>query len=399
MRSSGWTTPEGIRDRIRKLWNSGRLLSSSFSGDALFPIEWRLVRPKSHELGESFGEVRQWIQALEAQSRERTGFGYGIRWEEIDHRTLGKNRLPVQVVIPTPEEAFRMIGKRRDADRFLKLAERTIRDFPGLSDWLVRYPMTLLSQGEEWEQVLSVLSWFAQHSRPGLYLRQLDIAGVDTKFIESRRGLFMDLLDRTLPQEGVDVRFSGVRGFESRYGLLSKPILVRFRILDPGLHLGGLSDLSVPVEEFARLSLPVQRVFITENEINGLSFPEIRGSLVIFGLGYALDHLERIGWLSGQKLFYWGDIDTHGFAILDRLREIFPGVRSFLMDRGTLFAHRELWVQEGDPHKGVLTRLTDDERDLYMDLREDRHGKGVRLEQERIAFCRVLEALSDLKVF
>ncbi|MHB8423231.1 MAG: DUF3322 domain-containing protein [Leptospirales bacterium] len=398
MSLSVWTTPEGIRDRLRKLWDSGRLLSALLSHDALFPIEWRLVRPKSHELGEFFGEVRKWIHTLEGESREKTGFGYEIRWEEIDHRTLGRNRLPVRVVIPSPEEAFRMIGKRRDAESFLKLAERTTRDFPGLSDWLVRYPMTLLSQGEEWERVLSVLSWFVQHPRPGLYLRQLDIAGVDTKFIESRRGILMDLLDRILPSEGVDLRFSGVRGFEARYGLLSKPVSIRFRILDSDLHLGGFSDLSVPVEEFAHLSLPVERVFITENEINGLAFPEIRKSLVIFGLGYALDQLDRIGWLADRDLFYWGDIDTHGFAILDRLREIFPGVRSFLMDRETLFCHRQLWVQEGDPHNGVLSHLADDERDLYADLKENRFGKGVRLEQERIPFHRVMGALSDLKV-
>lgn len=38
---------------------------------------------------------------------------------------------------------------------------------------------------------------------------------------------------------------------------------------------------------------------------------------------------------------YWGDLDTHGSAILDRLRAWLPQTRSFLMDRETLLDHRE----------------------------------------------------------
>src|ERR1022692_4377837 len=36
---------------------------------------------------------------------------------------------------------------------------------------------------------------------------------------------------------------------------------------------------------------------------------------------------------------YWGDIDTYGFHILDRLRVLFPDVQSLLMDRDTLLEH------------------------------------------------------------
>ena len=29
-------------------------------------------------------------------------------------------------------------------------------------------------------------------------------------------------------------------------------------------------------------------------------------------------------WLADCDLHYWGDLDTHGFAMLDRLRSMFP---------------------------------------------------------------------------
>jgi len=46
---------------------------------------------------------------------------------------------------------------------------------------------------------------------------------------------------------------------------------------------------------------------------------------------------------------YWGDLDTHGFAILNQLRAWLPQTRSFLMDRQTLVEHRDRWGREPAP--------------------------------------------------
>jgi hypothetical protein len=85
-------------------------------------------------------------------------------------------------------------------------------------------------------------------------------------------------------------------------------------------------------------------------------------------------------------VYYWGDIDTHGFAILDQLRAHVPSARSLLMDRATLDAHRALWGSEPRPETRELRRLTNEESALYDDLRLDRLGSRVRLEQERVGF-------------
>ena len=229
--------------------------------------------------------------------------------------------------------------------------------------------------------------------RPARFQRQLDIAGVDTKFIEVRRGLLAELLDQVLapPRASDQVAPS----FEQRFGLRARPGLVRMRILDPSLDIRGLSDIATPVEQLARLDLPATRVFITENEINGLAFPDMAGSIVLFKLGYALDLLSQIGWLHDRRIHYWGDIDTHGFAMLDRLRASFPQAKSLLMDRETLLAHKSLWGREEAPHTGQLARLNEQEQALYDDLRQNRLGDGVRLEQERISFSRLQRALGS----
>ncbi|MGH8663397.1 MAG: Wadjet anti-phage system protein JetD domain-containing protein, partial [Burkholderiales bacterium] len=140
----------------------------------------------------------------------------------------------------------------------------------------------------------------------------------------------------------------------------------------------------------------LRRVFITENETNFLAFPPVEKAIVVFGAGYGWEALGKARWLERCALHYWGDIDTHGFVILDRLREHFPRVESFLMDRATLFAHEESWGEENDPAAHDLSRLTEAERALYDELRDNRIRKGLRLEQERIGFGWMNDAVERL---
>ncbi|KAB7624109.1 DUF3322 domain-containing protein [Alkalilimnicola sp. S0819] len=393
-----WSGPAELRRQVQRLWDSGELLRARLLGEPLFPRALRLKRPNSAEIAEHFTEVRDWIRALQAGERAEGGLGYELQWQQVRHRVHGANHLPVAARVPAEADALALIGRRKDAARFDALAEDTLRRFPMLRDWLARRPLWVLEQADAWSRVLAVLDWFVAHPRPGVYLRQLEVPGVDTKFIEARRKLFTELLDGVLPASAVNRAHSGARGFEARYGLRGKPPLLRFRLLDPALYLHGLSDLAVPAADFARLDLPVQRVFITENEINGLAFPDLPGSLVIFGLGYTVERLAEIGRLRDVEVYYWGDVDTHGFAILDRVRGLLPRTRSLLMDRDTLLAHRLLWGEEpaGQRHRGELDRLTADEQALYRDLCEDRLAERLRLEQERIGYAHLRRALKGV---
>ena len=150
-------------------------------------------------------------------------------------------------------------------------------------------------------------------------------------------------------------------------------------------------------DSFSRFNLDIQRVFITENETNFLAFPPAPKSIVIFGAGYGWDALARSRWLESCAIHYWGDIDTHGFGILNQLRGHFPHIASLLMDRTTLDAHSLVWGREDKPLQVELHRLTPEESALYDDLRDNRIRSGLRLEQEHIGFhwltCRLEQIL------
>ena len=139
------------------------------------------------------------------------------------------------------------------------------------------------------------------------------------------------------------------------------------------------------------LSLAPRRALIVENEITYLSAGVPESGVVIWGRGFAVDAAGRLPWLTPCDVDYWGDLDSHGFAILDRLRAWLPQVRSVLMDTDTLLSHHDRWVTEAKPTSAVLPRLTSAERDVYTGLVEDRFGSGVR--QERVDWARATARL------
>lgn len=386
-----------LKERCLRLWERGDLLRALYRENR-DPVEIPLPRLSARDLLDRFEEVRVWIRSLVVAARKGTGEElFRIEWRTVRHRILGENRLPSALVFSDAAACLAFVGREKGAARFLEAARKVVAAFPELEGWLLDRPLELSSCLEDVDRLLHVLDHFRTRSIAGLYLRQLDIPGVDTKFIEGRKALVASLLDRILPPERIHPEHGGSRGFSLRYGLLEKPSLVRFRLLDPALSAGGYSDLTVRVSEFAMHPIPVRRVFVVENEINGLAFPLHEKSLLLFGEGYAVDRFFEAGWLSGTEIFYWGDLDTHGFAILDRLRSGLPRTRSLLMDRETLLSHRELWVEEPAPFAGTLSRLDPHEEETFATLLSlVREGRGVRLEQERIPFGKVLEAIGRI---
>ncbi len=137
--------------------------------------------------------------------------------------------------------------------------------------------------------------------RPEIYLRQVDLAGIHSKFIEGQRGVLAELLDLALPADAIDAAASGAAQFTRRYGFRDKPLRVRFRWLDPQAPdwvSGGDGDYTVSQVAFARMEPTARRVFITENDINFLPFPPAADSLVVFGAGYGFEALAlaQAGW-------------------------------------------------------------------------------------------------------
>ncbi len=378
--------PADLRAQVQKLWDKGQLLVPA--SDA-FPLRLRLIGPTSQELTLRFDETRSWVMNL------RQGALYlRVVDREFRHSVLGHNSVPNEVWLDTVADALALIGKQKEARRFRALLQLTQAQHPQLLPWLEKRPLSVLALNDSWSKLLSVIAWLQARPRPNVYLRQVDIPGVDSKFIESNRSVLSELFDLALPRDAIDFTANGVSQFCRRYGFKDKPLRIRFRIRSQGADTD--QDMTLTQAGFAQLKLNAKRVFITENEINFLAFPVLPNSMVIFGAGYGFEVMRSADWLQQNAVFYWGDIDTHGFAMLDQLRAQLPHVRSLLMDKDTLMAHESHWGEEPKPERRDLTRLTPQELAVYQLLRDDELRPCLRLEQERISFGWVKAALAGL---
>lgn len=379
-----WTRPADVRAAVRKKWDSGVLLARFAVGQDWEPLSIPIRGPSASQIGERLAEARQWA----AEWAEATRGPLRVEYKQVGGRHVGANSIPYRAWLDGYDEAWALLKVGPDVCRLTELIEaaRGTRLVP----WLTGHPIRALRLAAVWDKLLATVRWIEEWQTPGMYLRQVDVPGVDTKFIERHRGVLAELLDAQLNPSRVE---AAAPDFTARYGFLRKPGYARFRVAG---SFRGFSEMSVRTSEFTAAPDGISHAYVIENEITYLAFPAPAAAMVILGGGYAVPVLEPLGWLAGLDVMYWGDIDTHGFAILDRLRQHLPHARSLLMDRATLLGHREHWTTEPSPTAAALSRLDRAESALYADLISNAYAPSVRLEQERIRFSAAEKAVASL---
>jgi hypothetical protein len=358
-------------------------------------VRLKVEGPTATDFLERLDEVQRWVAQFHRDSHTRTGEPrLVVEMRTVKSRALGANEVPGRVRFDSFRSLCAFLSVADEVRVFDVLRERTQAAVAELDAWVARHPSEALAHRGDWDQLLAVVRWILDHDTSELDVRHLDVAGVDTKFVERQRRLLGQLLAAartSQPGEPGEPREPGVSG---PLGFRRRASYTRFRLLEPVPTLPSvLTELEVRTDELAQLEIPVRTVFVVENKASYLVFPQVDDAIVVFGEGFHATSLEALTWLHDKEIVYWGDIDTHGFVILDRLRARLANVCSILMDRDTLLAHRGQFVVEPTPTVADLDHLTDAERSLYRDLVEDRYGSSVRLEQERIRFSLLRRAL------
>ncbi len=375
-------TPKALKQRALKIWQRGDIHRAWLQKQTYFPLEIPLKSIAAKNLLSDYSDIQDAIYTLRMDSQKH---GYFISDKAVSHRQLGEQKIPSVITFKSEDVFLSYLAKTAEFVQFQSLTEQSLAQDGLLLDWLIRYPFKVIQYAEVWPPLLKVCGYFETHPQPDCYIRQLDIKGVDSKFIEQHKSILSELLTETLADTSYLVDITGLKnnGFERRYGLRYDQPLIRLRILDKALALHGLTDLSLTLSEFKQLNIAAKTVFIVENKVTMLAFPGHREAIVIFGLGYAVNLLAEAQCLQGRALYYWGDLDADGLAILARLRQHYPEVKSMLMDENTLADFVDLVVHA--PSKSTekeLHCLSADENKLYQKLWQ----KSLRLEQERISF-------------
>jgi hypothetical protein len=303
-----------------------------------------------------------------------------VLWEAKRWASMGTQQVPCRLRLSRPEHVARFARRLGHWQLALERAEALLDQLGRDAQVVTAVRRTLRAvvalDAVDAQRLQGVLSWLLDNPRSGLYVRQLPIRGIDSKWLEHHRWV-------------VDTLFIAATG-RSDLGLATRPGTIRVRFLDQRLAPGGITDVTAPIAQLAGLALQPRHVLVVENLETLLALPSWRDVVAVHGQGYAARHLDEVPWISAADVVYWGDLDTDGMNILAIVRGKLAHTRSVLMDRATLEAHADLCVSDPKPRRSFTGPLTDIEIDTIAALRD---AGDSRLEQERIPWDTVLTAL------
>ncbi|GAB3539021.1 DUF3322 and DUF2220 domain-containing protein [Arthrobacter tecti] len=438
--NSQWTGLADLRRLSATAWDRGLLLRELLEPAGAYPRRRTLKKPTAAQLRDQYPAAQAWAAELFGAVGD-----FSLETIELGRKTIGANSVPAAAVFERVEDEIAFTGKSKQAARVLALTVQLGVVEPALRRWAVKRPLELLRLEDAAVTAGRVALWLFENPASGLFVRQLSLPGVHTKFVERHRQTVDEMVsvlsEHARPSElsrQEDVRQPDVEveteanadadadagkaitleqpssgpdqfgslgaaslrtpaaRFAQRHGFMHPPELVRFRLLDENTPtLGSARDITMTAAAFKTLRLPVRTVIVTENLVNFLALPHRPGTMALFGAGYGFSSIREAAWLHECEVLYWGDLDTHGYRILDQLRAVHPHVSSVLMDDATLLAHRDRWVSESSPVRAELLRLNSAETSVYRSLCDDVHGPAVRLEQEVIRWDWVLDRLAQ----
>lgn len=369
-------SPDAARDFLVRRFNNQH--QTWLRGEGTWPLQISLGTPTEKDATDDASMVRAWVSAWTAWK------GAGIvNWEERKWARLGTQALPISLTVTTADDVALLVGQ---SSRWHSARERYVQilgKWPQLSaggTLAARFNLLADYSEVDFIRLISLLEWLIQNPNSNVYLRQLPVEGLDTKWAEQRIGVITGLLKDIKDEKGGG-------NFHEICGLLRPPHRVRVRLLCPELRklVGGLHDFESPIDDVAALAIRPKAAVIVENLDTGMALPDMPGVVGIMKLGNAVSALGVIPWLQGIPAVYWGDIDTHGFAILDRARKALPLLRSVLMDEATTLRYQSLWGTEPTQTSNfALENLEKHELAVYGALKANTWGQKVRLEQERL---------------
>lgn len=361
--------PEQIREFCARRYP--RFLRSLVTGESFFPLDVPFGRVTANC---DHVTLNREVKAL-AESR----LGYRVEWGRRMFRLLGEQSLPVRIWFEQPSEYVKALGKEGEVKDFEQNVDRTLAACPQLLGVVAEQPLRMADNSSIWLDILRVCSYFQMNPHPQQFARQLPIE-VGTKFIDEHKNLLDVLLSYLVK---VDKRTG--RTFEERYDLLFDEPLLRLRVLDAPLAT-SLSliapDVSFRMSDARNLDWHHLNVIITENKMNFLTIPALGNSVAVWGGGNAAQNLASLPWLNNCRVLYWGDIDTHGFHIVSRLRSLIPHLETVMMDAVTLDNFLPLTVAAKPVTYEETIMLTPEEHATYLRVRKEQR----LLEQEKIPF-------------
>ena len=290
--------------------------------------------------------------------------------------------IPTHVLVETVDDSARLCGRgaERSLTRDRERAELLRGRLGTPSDVLFKVMKATGGYDDvDFSLLVAASCWFRDNDASGLTPRQVPLPGFSAKWIDShaRRDIVQALCGRQLD-------------------LKERARSVEYAYLDPDYLASGARRYDSYVEGDA-FALPYDPDFvvIVENKDTFRSFPPHAKGVCLFGSGWAGTALiPALPWVSGARvLYYWGDIDSDGFEILNAYRAAGLAVESLLMDMATYEAYERFGTDFATGATSLAARrekplefLNEREQAVYRMLVARECPGRRRIEQERVPY-------------
>lgn len=352
---------------------------------------------KLSEWHTNFAKGNAWLEGCQEIAARYPYFHFTYQ----NHRFVGMGNasIPVRITFTDIPAIFRLIGRAEEASSYKK-AYATVREtVPQLLPWMLtskgirtfKEPTTV----RIYLAVLRSLVKFFQQQREAsaspLYLRDIRLAPVDTKFWERESSFILAIYQALYPEDGI----RNWTDLLTRLQLVRFPTQYAIRFLDDALRIHPkLEWFSSSPDQLDALDLHPRVIFLVENKTNFLRFPKVKDAILLFSSGKSIPYLlSCLNWLKEHPhIYYWGDMDEDGFEMLNRARSILPQIQSFLMEKDLLLRYQnQLVFDEGLRFElAKLQFLTPMEKEAFLSLRSQ------RLEQECISEEDIHASLNEI---
>lgn len=379
-----------INELEKKYWYNHKNFKDLLRGEINFPLKLTLKSPiTSSQILDHMSHIQDFKQAWQNFNNE---FNLcKVEFQSKNFQKFGVVTLPYYLIIENRIGLISIFSKDKQAqlqnlqNSINKIICELNKDFEIDSQDFFNFLIDNLEifenfSNDEIHQFLQLLPQLKFGMGNGLYLRNLPVIGVDSKFIETHFGLIELFLNKLYHNEIINQG-----GLMAWLNCQEKPndwLLIKPLCEITKNKLANLPLLRLNSQTLIAYELPADNILIIENEQSCLMLNNIKNTMAIAGGG------KNIGWLKAEwfkhkKVYYWGDIDLDGLFILSLARKYCPHIIPIMMDKKTVLNHQHLMVNDTGVINEVPSHLNGDEKALFLALKNG-NFLGGRLEQERL---------------
>jgi hypothetical protein len=357
-------TPAEILKKAERQYAT--FLTAVLTRQRFFPFE---IKGNKGKASDSYEKIFREIKRLLEGEKKKIGYGYTVLLKAVNTRYAGEISMPDQIYFENVEDYVKFIDKEKEFLEFQKAARTCRKQLPELQQFMAENSLKVIKFLPIWNKIIEVGLFFLDNPKPNIYVRE--IPNIPSTFIEDNQAILSEILSFVLPKEAI---FEEESIFEKRFGLKYELPQIRIRSLSGNIDNLPISDVTLSLNDWQKINLGAEMIFIITDKINFLRFPEFPNAIAILGTPKALENLSELAFLRNKKLYFWGDLTIQGVTQLSSIRKGFPSVQSFLMNSETLEKYTNFTEVIKTDNIDLITHLTAAEQVILKGLLK---GKGL----------------------